>query len=117
MSAQHTPGPWSIEGPDDFGDFNVHCARERAVVAAVVSNLRPSDEVAANAHVVSAAPEMLVQLKGLLGFARFIISATNLDTDRTKIELRNNGEFVAEVPLALLLEHSEAAVAKAEGRS
>ncbi|KQT59966.1 hypothetical protein ASG52_19770 [Methylobacterium sp. Leaf456] len=73
-------------------------------------------ECEANGRVLAAAPEMLVQLKGLLGFARFIVSGLNIDADQTKVVLKNRGESVAEVPLALLLERSEAAVAKAEGR-
>ncbi|WP_414462927.1 hypothetical protein [Hyphomicrobium sp. DY-1] len=44
-----TAGPWFAEGPDEFGDFNIHHPADRLAVAAVVSNLRPPSEVAANA--------------------------------------------------------------------
>ncbi|MBA9070277.1 hypothetical protein FHR71_004043 [Methylobacterium sp. RAS18] len=63
MVAKHTPGPWSAEGPDPFGDYNIHCPAERAVVATVISNLRLLEEVAANARLIAAAP---LALKALL---------------------------------------------------
>ncbi len=47
-----TRGPWTIEGPDQFGDFNIHHPADRLAIGAVVSNLRPSEEVAANAHFI-----------------------------------------------------------------
>lgn len=50
-----TRGPWTIEGPDQFGDFNIHHPADRLAIGAVVSNLRPSEEVAANAHFIVAA--------------------------------------------------------------
>jgi hypothetical protein len=53
-----TAGPWSAEGPDQFGDYNIHCQHERAVVAAVVNNLRRAAEVAANARLIAASPTM-----------------------------------------------------------
>jgi hypothetical protein len=53
-----TKGPWHFEGPDQFGDYNIHEPPVRAVVAAVISNLRESEEIAANARLVAAAPEL-----------------------------------------------------------
>lgn len=68
-AAQHTPGPWHAEGPDEmFGDYNIHEPAVRAAVGAVVSNLRPPEEVAANARLIAAAPEMLAELKALAAF-------------------------------------------------
>lgn len=123
MSAQHTAGPWvfdaeshdiqhaesgmAIARVNEPGDFPCRDEKQDDAFAA---------ECDANGYVLAAAPEMLVQLKGLLSLARFVISAANIDVDVTKIVLKNRGEFVAEVPVALLLEHSEAAIAKAEGR-
>lgn len=67
VQAGYTPGPWSAEGPDQFGDYNIHCQHERAVVTAVISNLRPSTEVAANARLIAAAPDLLEALQNASG--------------------------------------------------
>lgn len=53
--AGFTKGPYWLEGPDDFGDYNIAPTHEAAVVAVAVSNLRPDDEVADNAAIVLAA--------------------------------------------------------------
>lgn len=55
---KHTPGPWRVEGPDMFGDFNILHPADALAVAAVVSNMRPADEVLANANLVAAATEL-----------------------------------------------------------
>ena len=55
---------------DEFGDHNIVRAYEsglpmeedRLAIAAVVSNLRPADEVAANARLIAAAPDLLEAL-------------------------------------------------------
>jgi hypothetical protein len=62
-----TPGPWRSEGPDEFGDHNIIPPDARLAVAAVVSNLRPTEEVAANARLVAAAPELYDLVKEMLG--------------------------------------------------
>jgi hypothetical protein len=58
MTDGWTKGPWRVEGPDEFGDFNVMHGGDSLAVAAVVSNLRPPKEVAANARLIVAAPEL-----------------------------------------------------------
>ena len=60
---KHSQGPWTAEGPDHFGDYNIHEPGIRAVVAAVISNLRDPEEIEANARLVAAAPNMLAALK------------------------------------------------------
>ena len=63
--AAHTPGPWVVDGPDMFGDFNIVLANRESdsrAIAAVVSNLRDPAEVAANACLNAAAPELLEAL-------------------------------------------------------
>jgi hypothetical protein len=63
VKALHSPGPWTAEGPDEiFGDYNIHEPGVRAAIGAVVSNLRPPEEVAANARLVVAAPDLLSAL-------------------------------------------------------
>nr|WP_144033761.1 hypothetical protein [Sphingomonas laterariae] len=71
-----------------FGDYNIHQPDVRAAVAAVVSNLRPADEVAANAHLVAAAPDLLAQLKfatKLLGAFPAVGSTAQVDAMRRAI--------------------------------
>ena len=53
-----TPGPWRSEGPDEFGDYNILHDGDSLAIAAVVSNMRLPDEVRANAHTISASPDM-----------------------------------------------------------
>lgn len=61
--APHTPGPWHSEGPDEFGDYNIHHPADRLAVAAVISNGRPAAEVAANAALVASARDLLEAVK------------------------------------------------------
>lgn len=57
---KHTPGPWTAEGPDAYGDFNILPAHETLAIGAVVRNgVRPNAVTAANARLVAAAPELL----------------------------------------------------------
>lgn len=123
MNAQPIPGPYAFD--PDAGSIE----SADGVVVATLSSVESfpcrdtekddefGAELAATGRVLAAAPEMLIQLKGLLGFAQFIINAIDLDTDRTTVVLRANGQTVAEVPVAVVLQNTEAAIAKAEGRS
>lgn len=58
---EHTPGPWIAEPADMFGDHNIVLAEgdDWRAIAAVVSNMRPEQEVAANALLTAAAPDLL----------------------------------------------------------
>lgn len=76
MGQAHTTGPWSVEGPDEFGDYNIHCQHERAVVAAVINNVRPPEEVAANARLIAAAPDLV---KAMDECQRFLNDLTDPD--------------------------------------
>ena len=58
-----TPGPWHADGPDMFGDFNILHPADSLAVAAAVTNLRPPEEVHANACLLAAAPTMYAALK------------------------------------------------------
>lgn len=62
METKFTPGPWRIDGPDCFGDFNILHDGDSLAVAAVVSNMRYADEIAGNAHLIAAAPELYAAL-------------------------------------------------------
>ncbi|MBP2494994.1 hypothetical protein ABID82_005021 [Methylobacterium sp. PvP062] len=113
MAAEHSRTPWH---QDSARPEMVFDADGRLVVDCDHHGLFSRERAQAHGALVAAAPEMLVRLKGMLGLAEFLINAVDVDTDRTKVVLRMNGEAVAEVPIAVVLVHSKAAVAKAEGR-
>ena len=75
-----TRGPWTIEGPDQFGDFNIHHPADRLAIGAVVSNLRPSEEVAANAHFIVAACNAYEPMREALENARALWGHRCFDT-------------------------------------
>lgn len=116
----HTTGPWSVEGPDAFGDFNIHCQHERAVVAAVINNVRPPDEVAANARLIAAAPALLEALAWALPLAETALNAHRHERIRCgHQDIRGNnksGEIIGlhqnEIDDA---EHARAALSSAKG--
>jgi len=63
-----TPGPWEAQPADMFGDHNIVLSRmadDRRAVAAVVSNMRPEPEVAANARLIAAAPTLAAEVIAL----------------------------------------------------
>src|SRR3546814_7675027 len=60
-----TPGPWGVDVPDMFGDYNILHDGDALAVAAVVSNMRPAEEVAANAALVGASKDLLETLRNL----------------------------------------------------
>lgn len=113
MAAELSRTPWH---QDSARPEMVFDADGRLVVDCDHHGLHSRERAEAHGALFSAAPELLVQLKGMLGLAEFLINAVDVDTDRTKVVLRMNGEAVAEVPIAVILEHTKAAVAKAEGR-
>lgn len=53
-----TKGPYRAEGPDMFGDWNILHPADSLAVGAVVSNMRPAEEVAANANLFGAATDL-----------------------------------------------------------
>ena len=53
LTGMPTPGPWRLNGPDDFGDYTISPSTELLAVATVVQNgLRPEAETAANAALI-----------------------------------------------------------------
>lgn len=65
---KHTPGPWRLSGPDEFGDYTVQPPDEPMAIAAVTNGeMRRmggmSDEHAANALMIAAAPDMFEALE------------------------------------------------------
>lgn len=106
MRSEHTPGPWEAEGPDMFGDFNILHPADSLAVGAVVSNLRPAAEVAANARLAAAAPSMKAELEWLAAFADV------RSQDESKVFARVNRGA-----LRTIAERARAVLAKAEARS
>jgi len=95
----HTAGPWVAEPADMFGDHNIirGDGLELLAIAAVVSNMRPSKEVHANARLVAAAPTLLEACEGIEGVLLDGIMncperlAKARDQLRTAIELAKTG--------------------------
>lgn len=61
---KHTPGPWRLTGPDDFGDYTIQPPDAELAIAAVVNgamNHLTGDgaQHAANARMIVAAPDLL----------------------------------------------------------
>ena len=128
MAAQHMPGPWKVgyramdvvAPSKKGGDAKVCDIRGWGYLtgkgegALGLSDREGYAIQRANAALIAAAPDLLIQLRGMLGLAEFLINAVDVDTDQTKVVLRKDGEAVAEVPISVILRHARAAVAKAE---
>lgn len=71
MTAQHTPGPWRLSGPDHFYDYTIQGPTEELAIAAAVNGemRRMGGELAeheANARLIAAAPELLEALQAVV---------------------------------------------------
>jgi hypothetical protein len=67
---KHTPGPWRLSGPDDFGDYTIQPPKEALAIAAVTNGEMwrmggKFDEHSANANLIAAAPLMYEALANL----------------------------------------------------
>lgn len=105
---EHTSGPWVAEPADMFGDHNIVLAEgdDRRAIAAVVSNMRPEREVAANARLIAAAPDLLAVAKEMVASEWSYMSDADLSE-----ELSLGNEMVRNTIAA------RAAIAKATGAS
>ena len=70
MSAQHTPGPWTVQTPEKrkngYENWNTYCVRSsRNVHLATVGHVDRfhEDDHEANARLIAAAPELLAALE------------------------------------------------------
>ena len=85
MEGKWTKGEWTADGPDCFGDWNIHHPADSlavaavvcdplpgapTMVAAVVTNLRSAAEVAANARLIAQAPAMATKLEATHQYLR-----------------------------------------------
>jgi prepilin-type processing-associated H-X9-DG protein len=68
MSAQHTPGPWTVDKMPacdvPFRDVNILRADGHAAAVAIDADIN-EDELVANARLIAAAPDMLAALEAL----------------------------------------------------
>lgn len=97
-----TPGPWVLDGPDTFGDFDIAGPDGPLAIAAVVNGeFRRMggkwSEHEANARLIAAAPEMYAEMGRLINFVQSVAALCDV--------------HYAHLDKAL------AALAKAEGRS
>ena len=124
-AAQHTPGPWTVGLEDStMGVLFIQIETDERAICEVSATHDDTDnefdildEDRANAHLIAAAPDLLVQLKGALAVANHVIASTGIDAEHTALQMVANGEQLAVVLLSTLIRNAEAAVAKAEGRA
>lgn len=66
--SEHTPGPWTVSDKNSYDDFNIRDGDKRVVAQAIhpwtVDNA--ADEVAANARLIAAAPDLLAALEAVV---------------------------------------------------
>lgn len=102
MTEKHTPGPWKAEPMAD-GDWRVTCDAARQVghywLANIYRDNGSAEQVAADAHLIAAAPGLLAALKALANALQMPAGPRGI------MDL---------VPAALA--RARAAIAKAEGR-
>ena len=72
----YTPGPWTIKGPsdgklkgiDDGGDYAIVANNQIIAEAIYRTDLTIYQPVLANAHLIAAAPDLLLTLKSVLEY-------------------------------------------------
>ena len=92
-----------------FGDHNIILADNTddcRAIAAVVSNLRPAEEVESNARLIAAAPDLLEALVDILGPLNICSDNSNVRDDECLPVDMTMGE----------LRKARAAIAKATGK-
>lgn len=66
MTTQHTPGPWTTDGAARTNDLDVISPAGRITLIDCEFSDESEDVLTANARLISAAPELLAALEGLL---------------------------------------------------
>lgn len=66
MTTQHTPGPWTTDGAACTGDLDVISPAGRITLIDCEFSDESEDVLTANARLISAAPELLAAIEGLL---------------------------------------------------
>ena len=102
--SQHTPGPWTVEeyGNDDSPALVIHHDSERRIcfMATPGSHGDPA-VIAANAHLIAAAPDLAKALSAAIGYMRNAsIDLSTGCTKATAIRTIEGGIKMAEEALA-----------------
>jgi hypothetical protein len=66
MSAQHTPGPWKLDGAANTGDLDIIAPTGRITMIDCEFSEASEDVLTANACLIAAAPDLLAALQDLL---------------------------------------------------
>jgi hypothetical protein len=78
LTAEHTPGPWEVGGPDDAYIFAGSGSKQKRIAEIIEDELDSefdycsTEEANANAQLMAAAPEMLAALEKLVGWAQYM---------------------------------------------
>lgn len=86
-----TPGPYRADGPDMFGDYNLLHEGDELAVAAVVSNMRPPEEVKANADLQAASYDLYEALENITGAFNTPIMRRRLEGNKFALEAIQSG--------------------------
>lgn len=110
MNATHTPGPWTVEGPHEFGVRYQHrIIGSHHTLGKVYVHPEPVTMTAADAALIAAAPTMLETLQLLEKSVAFDEKLNGADPTRCATGTT--------VDLAQVLRMCRAAIARAEGQS
>ena len=63
MSAQHTPGPWKLDGAANTNDLDIIAPTGRITMLDCEISEVSEDVLTANAHLIAAAPDLLAALQ------------------------------------------------------
>ena len=114
-----TKGPWHVEGPDAFGDWNIHHPADRLAIGAVVSNLRPPAEVAANAYIFGASHDLYDALSALLksceAHPAFTKSSNVITASRVRAAHAALAKARGDIPVERAIDHLTRIVADEAG--
>jgi hypothetical protein len=96
VMAEHSKLPWRADGPDDFGDYNILNDDDSLAIAAVVSNMRPAECVAANAAFIVRAVNCHAELvEALEAIVNSDMALREEDEGRTSPELERARAVIA----------------------
>lgn len=84
MSAQHTPGPWKLDGAANTNDLDIIAPTGRITMLDCEISEVSEDVLTANAHLIAAAPDLLAALRAAEEWAEHIED----DENRVPIDVR-----------------------------
>ena len=84
MSAQHTPGPWKLDGAANTNDLDIIAPTGRITMLDCEISEVSEDVLTANARLIAAAPELLAALRAAEEWAEHIED----DESRVPVDVR-----------------------------